>query len=127
MSNGVTTNVTTNSSAATAKPDTTSADQTTLALLSADIDNVMQRTIDAWKNEAMSNNHSDDYLLADILQRSEHEQPNMFFRCLGLSLFFGMFFIDSFSFVCRSRRKSNELSFIIPSDFPTSDNDNSYQ
>ena len=80
---------------ATAQPDITSADQLALSVLSPDIDHVMQRTIPAWKNEAISTNntnhhnqlsrmdHSDDYRLADILQRNENDQQNMFLRCLG--------------------------------------------
>lgn len=89
-----TTNATAAVTTATAmpKPDTNIVDQTTLSLLSADIDDVMQRTIDAWKNEAMSNNpsnHPEEYLFADILQHNELDQQTMFLRCLGMSPPFG--------------------------------------
>ena len=78
---------------AASEPAATSADQVTLSVLSADIEQAMQRTLDTWRNEAMPAhnqpmifNPDDDYLLADILQRSENEQQNLFLRCLGIDL-----------------------------------------
>lgn len=50
----------------------------------------MQRTIDAWKNEVLPGNNgnhaNDDFLLADILQRSENDEPNIFRQSLGACL-----------------------------------------
>jgi hypothetical protein len=86
--------VTTIASAA-AKPDIITTDPVTLSVLSADIDDVVQRVFDTWKNETMPIdtqmnmnetlpfNNDDDFLLADILQRSENEQQAIFLRSIG--------------------------------------------
>ena len=77
------------------KPDIITTDAATLNAISADFDSAMQRTIDAWKNETLPTTHptsskepfafndDEDFLLADILQRSDNEQQNMLLRSLG--------------------------------------------
>jgi hypothetical protein len=77
------------------KPDVTSSDRARLNACSTDIDHVMQRTMDIRKTDTRVDNNStvpspfnpdDDFILADILQRSEIDQQNILLRCIGIDL-----------------------------------------
>ncbi len=84
------------SSSAVAKPDIITTEPITLSVLSADIDDIVQHAFDTWKNEAIPINNQtninetlpftneEDFLLADLLQRSENEQQNILLRSLGI-------------------------------------------
>ena len=84
-------------SSVVAKPEIVTTEPIALSVLSADIDNIVQHAFDTWKNESRPmnnqmnmnetlpfNNEEEDFLLADLLQRSENEQQqNLFLRPLG--------------------------------------------
>lgn len=92
-SNPVTTTTiqTASSSSVVAKPEMISTEPITLSVLSADIDDIVQHAFDTWKNETIPINHNDtlaftneeDFLLADLLQRTENDQQNILLRSLG--------------------------------------------
>lgn len=100
-SNLINTPATTTATAASsvvAKPEIITTDPMTLSVLSADIENIVQHALDSWKNEArpindqtnmnqtlpFNNNEEEDFLLADLLQRTENEQQqNLLLRPLG--------------------------------------------
>lgn len=102
-SNLITNPATTTATAASsvvAKPEIITTDPITLSVLSADIENIVQHALDSWKNEARPmndqtninqtlpfNNEEEDFLLADLLQRTENEQQNLLLRPLGMQLF----------------------------------------
>jgi hypothetical protein len=95
-SNDVTTIPITNTQTASAiaKPDIITTDPITLSVLSADIDDIVQHAFEAWKNSAMTMNNQtnmnetlpfntdDEFLLADLLQRSENDQQNILLHSL---------------------------------------------
>jgi hypothetical protein len=77
------------------KPEIITTEPITLSVLSADIDDIVQHAFDTWKNETIPINNQtninetipftneEDFLLADLLQRSENEQQNMILRSIG--------------------------------------------
>ncbi|CAF4020532.1 unnamed protein product [Rotaria sp. Silwood2] len=92
-SNDMTTASTTiQTASAVAKPDIITTDPVTLSVLSADIDDIVQHAFDRWKNDTMPLNNQtnmnetlpfnsdEDFLLADLLQRSENDQQNILLR-----------------------------------------------
>lgn len=98
------------SSSVVAKPEIITTEPITLSVLSADIDNIVQHAFDAWKNESRPmhnqmnmnetipfNNEEEDFLLADLLQRSENEQQNLFLRQMGMKFFVHQLY-SSYSF-----------------------------
>ena len=101
-SNLITTPATTTQTAASsvvAKPEIITTEPITLSVLSADIDDIVQHAFDAWKaettpinnqtniNETLPfNNEEEDFLLANLLQRSENEQQNLILRSIGKKL-----------------------------------------
>jgi hypothetical protein len=90
-----TTTIQTASSSVVAKPEMISTEPITLSVLSADIDDIVQHAFDTWKNETTPINNQtnmnetlpftndEDYLLAELLQRSENDQQNMLLRSIG--------------------------------------------
>ncbi|CAF1110177.1 unnamed protein product [Rotaria sordida] len=89
-SNDMTTASTTiQTASAVAKPDIITTDPVTLSVLSADIDDIVQHAFDRWKNdtlpvnnqtnmnETLSFNSNEDFLLADLLQRTDNDQQNI--------------------------------------------------
>jgi len=94
-SNPITTNQASGSSSIVIQPDMLSNEPITLSVLSADIDDIVQHAFETWKNENISANNQtninetmtfaneEDFLLADLLERSENEQQNMILRSIG--------------------------------------------
>ncbi len=90
-SNGILmpTTISSQTASAMAKPDIiTTTEPITLSVLSADIDDIVQHAFETWKNETAPNEtlpftNEEDFLLADLLQRSENEQQNLHLRSIG--------------------------------------------
>ena len=97
-SNMITTPATTTQTAASSvvvKPEIITTEPITLSILTADIDDIVQHAFDTWKNETipinnqtnnnetLPFNNEEEFLLSDLLQRTENEQQNMLRRSLG--------------------------------------------
>lgn len=72
------------------QPDLLTNEPITLSVLSADIDDIVQHAFETWKNEMTENTNEtlsypneEDFLLADLLQRSENEQQNIILHSMG--------------------------------------------
>ncbi len=86
---------TTQTASAVAKPDIRTTDPITLSVLSGDIDDIVQHALHLWKNDAIAINNrtntnesspfinDEDFLLADLLQRSENDQQNIHLHSIG--------------------------------------------
>ena len=95
-SSDMTTVPTTTQTASTiANSDIITTDPVTLSVLSTDIDHIVQHAFEAWKNDTIQINnqtnmneilpfHNDeDFLLSDLLQRSENDRQNILLRSIG--------------------------------------------